>query len=86
MSNQKDTLLEMLAQYQKNNAPKFEKKAEKVYDLKNYFNTYIKEGVKSAVKEIRILPTKDGSSPDVITGRAMIIFSISLLKSRSNAI
>jgi len=65
MSNQKDTLSEMLAQYEKNNAPKFEKKAEKVYDLKNYFNTYIKEGVKSAVKEIRILPTQDGSSPFV---------------------
>ena len=65
MSNQKDTLSEMLAQYEKNNSPKFEKKAEKVYDLKNYFNTYIKEGVKSAVKEIRILPTKDGSSPFV---------------------
>jgi hypothetical protein len=37
----------------------------KVYDLKNYFNTYIKEGIKSATKQIRILPTTDGSTPFV---------------------
>lgn len=65
MSNEKSALDAMLEQYEKNNAPKYEKKSEKVYDLKNYFNTYIKEGVKSAVKEIRILPSKDGSSPFV---------------------
>jgi hypothetical protein len=61
MSNEKSALDAMLAQYEKNNAPKYEKKSEKVYDLKNYFNTYIKEGVKSATKEIRILPSNDGS-------------------------
>jgi len=65
MSNEKDALSAMLEQYEKNNAPKYERKTEKVYDLKNYFNTYIKEGVKSAVKEIRILPTNDGTSPFV---------------------
>lgn len=61
MSNEKSALDAMLEQYEKNNSPKYDKKSEKVYDLKNYFNTYIKEGVKSAVKEIRILPSKNGS-------------------------
>lgn len=55
----------MLAQYENNNKPKFENKDKKVYDLKNYFNTFIEDGVKSATKEIRILPTADGSSPFV---------------------
>ena len=36
MSNEKNALEAMLAQYEKNNAPKYEKKSEKVYDLKNY--------------------------------------------------
>ena len=61
MSNENDALKAMLAQYEKNNAPKYEKKSEKVYDLKNYFNTHIKDGVKSATKEIRILPSKDAT-------------------------
>jgi len=61
MSNEKSALEAMLEQYEKNNAPKYEKKSEKVYDLKNYFNTHIKDGVKSATKEIRILPAKNGS-------------------------
>lgn len=61
MSNEKSALEAMLEQYEKNNAPKYEKKSEKVYDLKNYFNTHIKDGVKSATKEIRILPSKNGS-------------------------
>lgn len=51
----------MLAQYEKNNAPKYEKQEAKTYDLKNYFNTYIPENVKSGTKVIRILPTKSGS-------------------------
>ena len=59
----KNPLEAMLAQYETNNKPKYEKKSEKVYDLKNYFNTFIKEGVKTATKEIRILATQDGSSP-----------------------
>jgi hypothetical protein len=61
MSNEKSALDAMLAQYEKNNAPKYEKKSEKVYDLKNYFNTFIKDGINSATKEIRILPSPDGS-------------------------
>ena len=61
MSNEKSALDAMLAQYEKNNAPRYEKKTEKVYDLKNYFNTYIKDGINSATKEIRILPSHDGS-------------------------
>jgi len=61
MSNEKSALEAMLAQYEKNNAPRYEKKSEKVYDLKNYFNTFIKDGINSATKEIRILPSQDGS-------------------------
>lgn len=65
MSTEKqDSLQSMLAQYETNNKPKFEKK-EKVYDLKNYFNTFIKEGVKSGTKQVRILPTANGTSPFV---------------------
>jgi len=63
MSKTINPLDAMLAQYESNNKPKFVKSdTAKVYDLKNYFNTFIKEGVKSATKEIRILPTADGSS------------------------
>jgi len=65
MSNEKNSLLAILEQYEANNKPKYEKKTEKVYDLKNYFNTYIKEGVKSATKQIRILPSANGGSPFV---------------------
>jgi hypothetical protein len=61
MSEQKNALEAMLAQYEKNNAPKYEKQEAKTYDLKNYFNTYIPESVKSGTKTIRILPTKTGS-------------------------
>jgi len=65
MSEEKNALASMLEQYESNNKPKYEKSKEKVYDLKNYFNTFIKEGVKTATKEIRILPTHDGTSPFV---------------------
>lgn len=66
MSEKTNPLEAMLAQYESNNKPKYEKATTaKVYDLKNYFNTWIKDGVKSATKEIRILPTTDGSSPFV---------------------
>lgn len=51
----------MLEQYEANNKPKYQKTTEKVYDLKNYFNTYIKEGINSATKQIRILPPTEGS-------------------------
>ena len=60
-----NALIAMLAQYETNNKPKYEKRTEKVFDLKNYFNTYIKDGIKTATKQFRILPTNDGSSPFV---------------------
>jgi len=65
MSNEKNSLQAILDQYEANNRPKYEKKSEKVYDLKNYFNTYIKDGVKSATKQIRILPSTNGGTPFV---------------------
>lgn len=61
MSTGKNALTAMLEQYESNNKPKYEKKGDKVYDLKNYFNTFMKDGIKSATKQIRILPTADGS-------------------------
>lgn len=61
MSEQKNALAAMLEQYEANSKPKYEKKQEKVYDLKNYFNTFIPDGVKSATKTIRILPVTNGS-------------------------
>jgi hypothetical protein len=61
MSEQNNALAAMLEQYETNNKPKYEKKTDKVYDLKNYFNTYIKEGIKSATKTIRVLPAENGS-------------------------
>lgn len=61
MSTENNALAAMLAQYETNNKPTYEKKSEKVYDLKNYFNTFIKEGVKSATKQIRILSVESGS-------------------------
>jgi hypothetical protein len=65
MSNTNNPLAAMLAQYEKNNKPKYEKKTEKTYDLKNYFNVFLKEGINSATKTIRVLPSIDGSSPFV---------------------
>jgi hypothetical protein len=47
MSETKQNSLDaMLAQYESNNKPKYTKTEAKVYDLKNYFNTFIKDGVK----------------------------------------
>jgi hypothetical protein len=62
MSTEQNPLIAMLEQYEANNKPKYEKKTDKVYDLKNYFNTFIKEGVKSATKTIRILPVAKGTA------------------------
>lgn len=55
----------MLKQYEANNTSTPKNTTKKEYDLKNYFNTFIKEGLKSGVKKVRILPTADGSSPFV---------------------
>lgn len=60
MSTQKNAFQEMMAQYEANNAPKYDG-VKKEYSLTNYFNTMLKDGVKSATKQIRILPGKDGS-------------------------
>jgi len=66
MSESKNPLEAMLAQYEANNAPKYTKPAEaNTYELTNYFNTFIEKGIKSATKTVRILPTADGSSPFV---------------------
>jgi len=65
MSEQKNALAEMLAQYEKNNAPKYEKTEAKTYDLKNYFNTFLEKGVKTGTKTIRILPATNGGTPFV---------------------
>jgi hypothetical protein len=65
MSEQKDALAELLAQYEKNNAPKYEKTEAKTYDLKNYFNTFLEKGVKAGTKTIRILPATNGGTPFV---------------------
>jgi len=72
MSNQ-NTLDAMLKQYE-NGSNTYKKTEQKVYDLKNYFTTYLKEKEKSATKRIRILPTNDSSSPFVtIYGHKMYI-------------
>jgi len=63
--NATNALDAMLAQYENNNKPKYENKEAKVYDLKNYFNTFLEDGLKTITKEIRILPTQNGSSPFV---------------------
>lgn len=63
MSNT-NILAAMLKQYQ-SNTNSYTKTEQKTYDLKNYFTTYLKDKEKSATKRIRILPTKDGSSPFV---------------------
>ena len=63
MSEQKNALTAMLEQYESNSKPKYEKRTEKVYDLKNYFNTMLKDKQTNATFTIRILPTADGSSP-----------------------
>lgn len=53
------TLEAMLAQYDKNSKPTYEKK-ENTYDLKNYFTTWIPDNVKSETKTVRLLPV-DGT-------------------------
>jgi hypothetical protein len=55
----------MIEQYEAKNKSNFVKSETPKYDLKNYFNTFIEKGVKSATKNIRILPTKNGESPFV---------------------
>ena len=57
----------VMAQYEKNKnaASSNTNKISQEDRLKRYFTTILPKGVKSANKKIRILPTKDGSSPFV---------------------
>lgn len=54
----------ILNQYEKNNSNSSAAKSGKSFDLKNYFNTMLKDGVNTATKRIRILPN-NGKSPFV---------------------
>jgi hypothetical protein len=55
----------MLAQYEANNKPRFEKTENKnTFDEKNYFTTYdLGKDEQSKTKEVRILPNPKGGSP-----------------------
>lgn len=58
----KDPVLDaILKQYEDNSSP--QSTSSKTYDLKNYFSIYLKEGVKTGSKRIRILPAADGGTP-----------------------
>ena len=46
----------MLAQYEANNKPRFEKKEKKEFSLDNYFTTFLEKGVNTGTKTVRILP------------------------------
>jgi hypothetical protein len=61
----KNTLSEMLSQYENSSNSYAKKESSKVYDLKNYFTTHLSDKQKSATKRIRIVPIEDGSSPFV---------------------
>lgn len=50
--------LNYLEEYEK--SQKKSTNSGKSYDLKNYFSTYLKDGVKTATKRIRILPNPEG--------------------------
>ena len=65
MSNQKNAIDAILAQYEKNNKPSYEPKKESTYSPKNYFNAMLPDGVRTATKTIRILPSQNGGSPFV---------------------
>lgn len=53
----------ILKQYDKNSNPTGSSE-RKTYDLKNYFNTMLKDGIKTGSKKVRILPNA-GKSPFV---------------------
>ncbi len=65
MSNEQDALQAMLAQYEANNKPRFEKTENKTtFDEKNYFTTYdLAKDEQSKTKEVRILQNPKGGSP-----------------------
>ena len=56
----------VLAQYEKNSTPSSQKQTISQEDrMKRYFSAILQKNEKSAQRRIRILPTKDGSSPFV---------------------
>lgn len=55
----------VLAQYEKNKSAASSNKVSQEDRLKKYFTTVLPKGARSGEKRIRILPTKDGSSPFV---------------------
>ena len=57
-------LMAMLGQYE-NNANGYAEKKENSFNENNYFGTYLKDKEKTGTKTVRILPTKDGSTPFV---------------------
>lgn len=59
MSEKSSTLAAMLSQYETATS----NSSENSFDLANYFTTYLPDGIDSAMKRIRILPTEDNSSP-----------------------
>ena len=61
MSNRLDA---MMTQYKNSTSSKTSGSSTK-FDLKNYFGTFLDDGVNSAMKRVRILPTADESSPFV---------------------
>ena len=65
MSNTNTSALAAMLKQYENNTNSYTKSEKKVYDLKNYFTTFLKDKEKSATKRIRILPTPDGSTPFV---------------------
>ena len=55
----------VLAQYEKNKAAVSGNRVSQEERMKKYFTTVLPKGTSTAEKRIRILPTKDGSSPFV---------------------
>lgn len=59
-----NALLAMLGQYE-NNSNNYGKKTENKFNEKNYFGTFLKDKQKTATKVVRIIPTRDGTTPFV---------------------
>jgi len=61
MAETNDIVQAMMAQYDNNTKKKTTNKTE--FSLDNYFNTFLPDGVNSATKYVRILPTENGETP-----------------------
>ena len=61
MAEANDIVKAIMSQYDENTKKRSSKKSE--FSLDNYFNTFLEDGVNSAVKYVRILPTQDGGTP-----------------------